>query len=241
MNRNQQDVIECLQEGIRVLKELLGKKPQFNDGQRRQLAIRAKRMGRIALDRFFSLVAPNNLLPGHRCPVARKYDGNLVSKVECPPTACEIKDLILKLAREHRFWGILGLRGALANFRYEVGRGTIANVLKAAGMEPAPERRQGMTWKELLKTHWDLLAATDFFRVKLWTATGLVRYHVLFVIRLATREAIKTGQSLCFVGYKKHTFRLWWCKHTAAVLLVPLVSWVVPANTSEGGWNPLYG
>jgi hypothetical protein len=33
MNRNQLGVIEYLQEEIRVLKELLGKKPRFNDVQ----------------------------------------------------------------------------------------------------------------------------------------------------------------------------------------------------------------
>jgi putative transposase len=32
------------------------------------------------------------------------------------------------------------------------------------------------------------LAATDFFTVEVWTPVGLVRYHVLFVIRLMTRE-----------------------------------------------------
>jgi len=50
-----------------------------------------------------------------------------------------------------------------------------------------------MTWKEFLKTHWDVLAATDFFTVELWTARGLVRYHVLFVIQLATREVQIAG------------------------------------------------
>jgi hypothetical protein len=49
-------------------------------------------------------------------------------------------------------------------------------------------------------------------------------------------RTLKTGQSQCFVGYKKHTFRLWWREHTAAVLLVPLVSWGAPANVSEGGF-----
>ena len=49
-------------------------------------------------------------------------------------------------------------------------------------------------------------------------------------------RTLKTGQSRCFVGYKKHTLRLWWREHTAAVLLVPLVSWVAPANVSEGGF-----
>ena len=32
------------------------------------------------------------------------------------------------------------------------------------------------------------MAATDFFTVEVWTPVGLVRYHVLFVMRLLTRE-----------------------------------------------------
>lgn len=83
--------------------------------------------------------------------------------------------------------------GALANLRHEVVRGTIANVLKVAGLEPAPTRRQGMAWKEFLKVHWQVLAATDFVTVELWTARGPIRYHVLFVIRLATREVRIAG------------------------------------------------
>jgi putative transposase len=38
-----------------------------------------------------------------------------------------------------------------------------------------------------------VLAAADFFSVEVWTAVGLVRYHVLFVIRLATREVRIAG------------------------------------------------
>jgi hypothetical protein len=48
-------------------------------------------------------------------------------------------------------------------------------------------------------------------------------------------RTLKTGQSRWFVGYKKHTLRLWWRPHQRAVLLIPLVSWVTPANVSEGG------
>ena len=43
------------------------------------------------------------------------------------------------------------------------------------------------------KAHWLVLAATDFFTVELWTAKGLIRYHVLFVIKLATREVKIAG------------------------------------------------
>lgn len=48
-------------------------------------------------------------------------------------------------------------------------------------------------------------------------------------------RTLKTGQSRWFVGYQKHSFRLWWRAYAQAVLLVPLVSWVAPANVSEGG------
>ncbi len=36
--------------------------------------------------------------------------------------------------------------------------------------------------------HWEVLGATDFFTVEVWTLRGLMRYHVLFVIRLSTRK-----------------------------------------------------
>lgn len=47
-------------------------------------------------------------------------------------------------------------------------------------------------------------------------------------------RTLKTGQSRFFLGYKKHTFRLWLSRYDRGVLLVPLVSWAAPANTSEG-------
>jgi hypothetical protein len=49
-------------------------------------------------------------------------------------------------------------------------------------------------------------------------------------------RTLKCGQSRFFVGYKKHTFRLWLRQHQRGVLLAPLVSWVAPANYGEGGF-----
>ena len=102
MNRNQQEVIEYLQEEVRVLKDLLGKQPRFNDDQRRRLALQGKRLGRKALDRFSSLVTPNTLLAWHRRLVAQKNDSNKGSKLGRPCTKEAIQELILKLARENR-------------------------------------------------------------------------------------------------------------------------------------------
>jgi hypothetical protein len=46
-------------------------------------------------------------------------------------------------------------------------------------------------------------------------------------------RTLKTGQSRWFVGYKKHTLRLWIRDHSQQVLLVPLVSWAAPANRGD--------
>jgi hypothetical protein len=49
-------------------------------------------------------------------------------------------------------------------------------------------------------------------------------------------RTLKCGKSRFFVGYKKHTFRLWLRKYQPGVLLAPLVSWAAPANYGEGGF-----
>jgi hypothetical protein len=46
-------------------------------------------------------------------------------------------------------------------------------------------------------------------------------------------RTLKTGQSRWFVGYKKHTLRVWLRQCDEKILLVPLVSWVAPGHRSD--------
>jgi transposase-like protein len=138
INRNQQNVIEYLQEEVRVLREQLGRRPRFKDDQRRRLAAKAKRIGRDQLQRFASIVTPQTLLDWHRRLIARKYDGSSTRSPGRPSTTAEVRELILTLARENRTWGYTRIQGALMNLGHEVGRGTIAKILKEAGVDPAP-------------------------------------------------------------------------------------------------------
>jgi hypothetical protein len=101
LNRNQQLVIEYLQEEVKVLREQLGKKPRFNDEQRRRLAAKAKKLGRERLQRFASIVSPQTLLDWHRRLIARKYDGSSRRTPGRPPTSSEIRDLLLTMARQN--------------------------------------------------------------------------------------------------------------------------------------------
>lgn len=63
-----------------------------------------------------------------------------------------------------------------------MGRGTIANVLKENGIEPAPERDGRTRWSTFLKAHWECLAATDFLSVEVCTFRGFVTHYILFFI-----------------------------------------------------------
>jgi hypothetical protein len=50
------------------------------------------------------------------------------------------------MALENPSWGYTRIRGALANLGHQVGRGTIANILRDNGIEPAPERDAHPRW-----------------------------------------------------------------------------------------------
>lgn len=195
INRQQQDVIGYLQEEVRVLRELQGEKRlRLSDDQRRRLAQKAKRLGLSRLKEIAVIVSPQTLLAWHRKLIAGKYDSSGVRRrVGRPPTAEHLRVLILQMADQNRSWGYTRIQGALANLGHVVGRGTIAGILKGVGVEPAPERGKGTSWAEFLRVHWEVLGAADFFTAELWSWGRLTRYHVFFVIRLATRRVHVAG------------------------------------------------
>ncbi len=93
----------------------------------------------------------------------------------------------MRVAQENPTWGYTRLRGALKNLGHELGRNTIKRILAEHGIAPAPERGRSMSWSTFIKAHWGAIAATDLFTVEVVNPFGLVRYHVLFVIDIATR------------------------------------------------------
>src|SRR5215472_12065137 len=171
MNQQQQFAIDYLREENRVLKEQLGgRRLRLNDDQRRRLAAKAKRLARRVL-----------------------YDGTAQRGPGRPRTAGEIEALVVRMADENRDWGYRRILGALSNLGYRIARGTVANILKQHGIEPAPERNRKTTWKEFLSRQWELIVAADFFTIEIWTRKGLQRFLVLFFIELSTRKVEIAG------------------------------------------------
>jgi putative transposase len=194
INRQQQQIIEYLKEENRVLRELHGKKRlRFTDGQRRRLAAKAKSLGRSALRELETLVTPDTLLRWHRNLIARKYDGSKSRRPGRPGVMKRIRELVVRMATENESWGCDRIEGALLNLGHRVSDTTVGRILKVHGIEPAPRRRKRKNWNSFIKAHFEHIAAIDFFTAEVWTLRGLIRYHVLVVMDLATRRVEIAG------------------------------------------------
>jgi len=188
VHRHQLIVIEFLQAENRLLKDRLrGRRLRFTDAERALLARKAKAVGRKALLELDTIVSPDTLLRWHRRLVAQKWHFAERRSAGRPGIMRHISELIVRMAQDNRSWGYTRIQGALANLNHKVGGGTIANVLKRNGVEPAPERSRRTPWSTFLKAHWRVLAASDFLTVEVWTGRGLVTHYLLFMISLADR------------------------------------------------------
>src|SRR5262249_59427463 len=105
----------------------------------------------------------------------------------------EVEAVIVRMAQANRSWGSDRSVGALANLGVTVSAQTVGTVLKRHGIAPAPERKTTTTWKACIRTHRDVLVATDFFTAEVWTLGGLVTYSVLFFIHLGSRQVHVAG------------------------------------------------
>jgi len=191
VNRQQQDAIGYLRTENRILRE---KRILLNDDQRRRLAVKGKILGRKLLEELAGIVTPETILRWHRQLVARHWDYSGRRKAGGRPYVTEeIVELVLRMAKESPTWGYEQIQGALANLGHRISDTAVARILRAQGIEPAPERRRETTWKTFLSAHWDVLASVDFTTIDVWTRSGLVTYYLLFFMELATRRVHFAG------------------------------------------------
>ena len=173
VHRRQLIAIEYLQAENRLLRgRLSGKRIRFTDAERALLARKAKAVGRKALLALDTIVSLDTLMRWHRRLVARKWDFSKRRGPARPGIMREISQLIVGMAEENPGWGYTRIQGVLADVSHRVGRGTVSNVLKRTGIEPAPERGKRTTWSAFLRAHWKVLAGSDFFTVQVWTPRG---------------------------------------------------------------------
>ena len=178
----------------RILRAQIKSRLKLTDGERKTLVEIGKKLGKKALEEVVNIVKLETILAWHRRLVAKKFDGSKKQKYLGRPTVDQdVEDLVLRFARENRSWGYDRIAETLANLGHKVSDQTVGNILKRHGIPPAPEREKKTTWKEFIRSHMEVLAATDFFTAEVWTKSGLVTYYVLFFMQVATRKVHIAG------------------------------------------------
>jgi transposase len=139
------------------------------------------------------LVTPDTILRWHRDIVRRRQAAkSMRGKTGRPATRRNIKALVLRLARENPSWGYRRIHGELAGLGVKIAASTAWEILKNAGIDPAP-RRTGPTWSQFLRSQADAILACDFFTADLLDGT---QAYVLAVIEHASRRIRILGVTL---------------------------------------------
>ena len=137
------------------------RRPAFTPGDRLLLAALSRVLSRRSWQAF--LVGPETLLRWHRRLVAKHwtYPHRRPGR---PPINDEVRELVLRLARENTSWGYVRIVGELRKLGIDVSATLVRNVLRNAGIPPAPQRGQ-LDWRSFLRQHAATTLACDFLTV----------------------------------------------------------------------------
>jgi len=170
--------IDYLKEQVRILKEQQEKDKRIllNDQQRIRLAAKAKRPTRELVEATTVLFTPDTILGWHRRLIAQKYDGG----EDCmnpgrSRMSQEIIDLVIRFKKDNPHWGYTRIKDYLVYLGYKISDTTARNILLENGLDPEPDLTGKTIWREFIKSHWNVLAACDFFSAELLIKDRLVR------------------------------------------------------------------
>ena len=183
--------ILLLRHQITVLeRQLHGQRIRFTPADRALLAALLHRLPRALLRQIRLLVRPETVLHWHRDLIAARHARiSRPKRVGRPRTVRSIRTLILRLARENSSWGYRRIHGELLVLGVTVAASTVWEILKDAGIDPAPERTSA-GWAAFLRSQAEAILAADFFETV--TLSG-ARMYVLAVIEHASRRVRVLG------------------------------------------------
>ncbi len=161
------------------------RRPQLTTSDRLLLAAASRLLPRSRWPSF--LVTPTTLLRWHRRLVARRW--TYAGRNGRPPIGGEIRELVLRLARENPRWGYQRIVGELNGLGLAVSATTVKKILGQAGLGPVGSRC-GLSWRAFLRAQAQSMLAVDFFTVE---TISLQRLYVLFFIELGSRRVHLAG------------------------------------------------
>jgi len=167
-----------------ILRSKLPSRVYVTDRERNRLVKFGSKLGK-ALNELVTIVHPDTLRRWIR--EAKKVRRRKPAKRGRPRTQEEIRQLIIRLAREND-WGYTRILGELRKLGVRaISRNTVKNILKANGLDPGPQRGAG-TWDEFLKIHATTLWQCDFYAKKVLTIKGFRDLFLLVFLHVETRR-----------------------------------------------------
>jgi hypothetical protein len=105
------------------------------------------------------LVTPDTIRRWHRDIVGRRWAArSRRGKSGRPATRRNVKALVVRLARENPGWGYRRIHGELAGLGVKMAASTAWEILKNAGIDPAP-RRAAPAWPLFLRSQAEAIPA----------------------------------------------------------------------------------
>jgi transposase len=176
MTDREKDVeILAFRHQLTVLQRQLGEqRPRLRPEDRAFLAALLVPLARATLRRLRLLVSPDTVLRWHRNLVKTRLARASVRRgPERPRTVASIRRLVLRLATENPSWGYRRIHGELTLLGITIAASTVWEILKSAGVDPAPHRTT-ITWADFLRSQAEAILAMDF--IESVTLTGQRQY-----------------------------------------------------------------
>jgi putative transposase len=162
---------------------------------------------RLAELRLF--MTPATILRWHRDIVRRRWARlSRRGRSGRPPVRRTVRSVVLRLSRENESWGYRRIHGELAGLGIIVAPSTVWQILKDAGIDPAP-RRDGPGWAEFLRSQTQGILALDFFTADLLNGA---KVYVLPVIEHGNRR-------VRVLGTTEHPVQSWVVQHARNLLM----------------------
>jgi transposase InsO family protein len=162
--------------------------PRLSWADRAVLAALARMLPGRQLRQLRLIASPRTLLRWHASLIRGKwtYRRRALGR---PRTAPAIRKLVMEMARDNPSWGYRRIHGELAGLGHKIAPSTVWQILRDAGIDPAPTR-SGQSWRRFLETQATMILAADFFHVD---TVLLRRLYVLFFIEHGTRRVHLAG------------------------------------------------
>jgi putative transposase len=137
------------------------KTPRLSWVDRAVLAALARLLPHGHLRRLRLIACQRTLLRWHADLVRRRwaYPRRTPGR---PRAAQAVRALVLEMAHDNPGWGYRRIHGELSGLGYKLAPSTVWQILKDAGIDPAP-RRSGEAWRVFLAGQAETILAADFF------------------------------------------------------------------------------